>query len=146
MAGVQGSYADEKTAQQLARGEAYYDWRDLERGFAPDAQTREICRLYQVWDAPMWEKLQEIAAKHGLALHTARTAITGAGNQPREYGCYEDGSFVVSIERAQYMYTLYLERTGYLPVTIWRRTARQNMKSGNMPPRAASASALPCAT
>lgn len=110
-----GRYADEKTAQQLARGETYYDWRDLERGFAPDARTRGICRLYQVWDAPMWEKLQEIAAKYGLALHTTRTAITGAGNQPREFGCYEDGSFVVSIERAQYMYTLYLERTGYLP-------------------------------
>ena len=66
-----GSYADIKSAEQLDRGEPYYEWRDLERGFAPDAQTREICRLYQVWDAPMWEKLQEIAARYGIS-HVAK--------------------------------------------------------------------------
>ena len=91
-----GSYADIKSAEQLDRGEPYYEWRDLERGFAPDAQAKEICRLYQVWDAAMWEKLQEIAARYGLSLHTARTLIPGDLNQSRDYGRYEDGSFAVS--------------------------------------------------
>lgn len=108
-----------KSAEQLDRGEPYYEWRDLERGFAPDAQAKEICRLYQVWDAAMWEKLQEIAARYGLSLHTARTLIPGDLNQSRDYGRYEDGSFAVSaaaeIEQKSYMYDFYFERDGYIP-------------------------------
>ena len=114
-----GSYADMKSAEQLDRGESYYEWRDLERGFASDAQAKEICRLYQVWDAAMWEKLQEIAARYGLSLHTARTLIPGDLNQSRDYGRYEDGSFTVSaaaeIEQKSYMYDFYFERDGYIP-------------------------------
>lgn len=67
-----GEYADKKTAEQTEQGQPYYEWRDLERSFAADEETREICRLYQVWDGTMWAKLQEIAARYGLALHTER--------------------------------------------------------------------------
>lgn len=114
-----GSYADAKTAEQFDSGKPYYEWRDLERGFAPDAQTKEICRLYQVWDAAMWKKLQEIAERYGLSLHTSRTLIPGDLNQSRDYGRYEDGSFAVSaaaeIERQSYMYDFYFEWNGYIP-------------------------------
>ena len=114
-----GSYADRKTAEQVAQGKPYYEWRDLERSFAPDAQTREICRLYQVWDAAMWEKLQEIADRYALSLHTERTWIPGEWNQQREYGKYEDGSFHISyaatIAQQHCVYGLYLERGGSLP-------------------------------
>lgn len=67
-----GEYADKKTAEQTEQGQPYYEWRDLERSFAADEETREICRLYQVWDGTMWAKLQEISARYGLALHTER--------------------------------------------------------------------------
>ena len=102
-------------AEQLEQGKAYYEWRDLERSFAPDEQTKEICRLYQVWDEAMWDKLQEIAEKYGLALHTGCTAFPGV---PRDYGIYEDGSFSAAIEataRIGFSYTIYLERPGTLP-------------------------------
>ena len=110
-----GSHADQMAAEQLEQGKAYYEWRDLERSFAPDEQTKEICRLYQVWDEAMWDKLQEIAEKYGLALHTGRTAFPGV---PRDYGIYEDGSFSAAIEaiaRIGFSYTIYLERPGTLP-------------------------------
>lgn len=110
-----GSHADQMAAEQLEQGKAYYEWRDLERGFAPDEETKEICRLYQVWDGEMWDKLQEIAEKYDLALHTGRTAFPGV---PRDYGIYEDGSFSAAIEataRIGFSYTIYLERPGALP-------------------------------
>lgn len=110
-----GSHADQMAAEQLEQGKAYYEWRDLERGFAPDEETKEICRLYQVWDEAMWDKLQEIAEKYDLALHTGRTAFPGV---PRDYGIYEDGSFSAAIEataRIGFSYTIYLERPGALP-------------------------------
>lgn len=110
-----GSHADQMAAEQLEQGKAYYEWRDLERSFAPDEETKDICRLYQVWDEAMWDKLQEIAGKYGLALHTGRTAFPGV---PRDYGIYEDGSFSAAIEataRIGFSYTIYLERPGSLP-------------------------------
>lgn len=114
-----GGYADKKTAEQTEQGQPYYEWRDLERSFAPDEGTREICRLYQVWDETMWAKLQEIAARYGLALHTERRAIANAGDQSREHGAYEDGSFHISaaaiIGQERYLYEVYLEKSGCLP-------------------------------
>ena len=114
-----GSYADKKTAEQAEQGLPYYEWRDLERSFAPDAETKEICRLYQVWDGTMWAKLQDISARYGLALHTERRVIANAGDQSREHGAYEDGSFHVSVsamvEQKRYLYELYLEKNGCLP-------------------------------
>ena len=41
-----GNYADQKTAEQIEKGETYYEWRDLERSFAPDEKAKEICRLF----------------------------------------------------------------------------------------------------
>ena len=114
-----GSYADKKTAEQTEQGQPYYEWRDLERSFAADNETKEICRLYQVWDETMWAKLQEIAARYGLALHTERRAIANAGDQSREHGAYEDGSFHISaaaiIGQERYLYEVYLEKSGCLP-------------------------------
>ena len=114
-----GSYADKKTAELTEQGLPYCEWRDLERSFAPDEGTREICRLYQVWDGTMWAKLQEIAARYGLALHTERRAIANAGDQSREHGAYEDGSFHISaaaiIGQERYLYEVYLEKSGCLP-------------------------------
>ena len=114
-----GSYADQKTAEQITEGKTYYEWRDLERSFAPDEPTKEICRLYQVWDATMWEKLQEIADKYSLSLHSERTPILGDWIQMREHGKYEDGSFVISgsttIEGQGCIYDFYMERAGFLP-------------------------------
>lgn len=114
-----GDYADKKTAEQAEQGLPYYEWRDLERSFAPDAETKEICRLYQVWDGTMWAKLQDISARYGLALHTERRAIANAGDQSREHGAYEDGSFHISaaaiIGQERYLYEVYLEKSGCLP-------------------------------
>ena len=114
-----GGYADKKTAEQTEQGQPYYEWRDLERSFAADNETKEICRLYQVWDETMWAKLQEIAARYGLALHTERRAIANAGDQSREHGAYEDGSFHISaaaiIGQERYLYEVYLEKSGCLP-------------------------------
>ena len=114
-----GCYADQKTVAQITEGKTYYEWRDLERSFAPNEKTKEICRLYQVWDATMWEKLQEIAEKYNLSLHSVRTPILGDWIQLREHGKYEDGSFVVSstttIEGQVCIYDFYMERAGFLP-------------------------------
>lgn len=114
-----GEYADKKTAEQTEQGQPYYEWRDLERSFAADNETKEICRLYQVWDETMWAKLQEIAARYGLALHTERRAIANAGDQSREHGAYEDGSFHISasamVAQERYLYEVYLEKNGCLP-------------------------------
>lgn len=110
-----GSYADQKTAEQITEGKTYYEWRDLERSFAPDEKTKEICRLYQVWDATMWEKLQEIADNYNLSLHWERTPILGDLDQQRERGKYEDGSFTVTGANQFGIYSLYLERAGSLP-------------------------------
>lgn len=114
-----GSYADQKTAEQITEGKTYYEWRDLERSFAPDEQTKEICRLYRVWDATMWEKLQEIAEKYSLSLHSERTPILGDWIQRREHGKYEDGSFVISglttIKGQVCIYDFYMERAESLP-------------------------------
>ena len=114
-----GGYADKKTAEQTEQGQPYYEWRDLERSFAADNETKEICRLYQAWDETMWAKLQEIAARYGLALHTERRAIANAGDQSREHGAYEDGSFHISaaaiIGQERYLYEVYLEKSGCLP-------------------------------
>ena len=114
-----GDYADKKTAEQTEQGQPYYEWRDLERSFAPDAEAKEICRLYQVWDGTMLAKLQEIAARYGLTLHTERRAIANTGDQSREHGAYEDGSFHIStsavIEQERYLYEVYLEKSGCLP-------------------------------
>lgn len=110
-----GSYADQKTAEQIAEGKTYYEWRDLERSFAPDEKAKEICRLYQVWDATMWEKLQEIADNYNLSLHWERTPIIGDWDQQREHGKYEDGSFTVTVAQPFGIYRLYLERAGSLP-------------------------------
>lgn len=114
-----GDYADKKIAEQTEQGQPYYEWRDLERSFAPDEGAREICRLYQVWDGTMWTKLQEIAAGYGLTLHTERRAITNAGDQSRERGAYEDGSFHISasamVAQERYLYEVYLEKNGCLP-------------------------------
>lgn len=114
-----GAYADQKTAEQIEQGKTYYEWRDLERGFVSDTRMKETCRLYQVWDAAMWEKLQEIAEKYKLSLHAERTLILGNWNQSREYGQYEDGSFLAAatttLEQQFYAYDLYLERKGALP-------------------------------
>ena len=67
----------------------------------------------------MWAKLQEIAARYGLALHTERRAIANAGDQSREHGAYEDGSFHISaaaiIGQERYLYEVYLEKSGCLP-------------------------------
>ena len=114
-----GAYADQKTAEQIEQGETYYEWRDLERSFVSDPRMKETCRLYQVWDAAMWEKLQEIAEKYKLSLHYERTLILGNWNQRREYGRYEDGSFLAAatttLEQRFYFYDIYLERKGALP-------------------------------
>lgn len=114
-----GAYADRKAAEQLAQGQAYYEWRDLERSFVLDAKDREICRLYQVWDEEMWKMLQEIAGKYGLSLHTERRPLLGDWLPTREHGQYEDGSFLVSVissfDQQPYSYLLYLERDGALP-------------------------------
>ncbi len=114
-----GDYADKKTAEQTEHGQPYYEWRDLERGFAPNGKAKEICRLYQVWDGTMWAKLQEIASRYGLALHTERRAIENAGDQSREHGAYEDGSFHISasamLAQERYLYEVYLEKSGCLP-------------------------------
>lgn len=114
-----GDYADKKAAEQLAQGKPHYEWRDLERSFAPDAQTKEICRLYEVWDADMWEKLQEICAKYKLSLHTERALLPVSWIQQREYGQYEDGSFLAAatttLEQQFCIYDIYLERSGALP-------------------------------
>ena len=114
-----GSYADQKTAEQIEQGETYYEWRDLERSFAPDEKAKEICRLYQVWDETMWETLQGIADRYGLSLHSERTMLVGDWNPQREHGKYEDGSFVISsttaISGQACIYDLYFERAGYLP-------------------------------
>ena len=60
-----------------------------------------------------------IAARYGLALHTERQAIENAGDQSREHGAYEDGSFHISVsavvEQKRYLYELYLEKNGCLP-------------------------------
>lgn len=112
-------YARQMAAEQTAKGEADYAWRDLERSFAPDAKTREICRLYQVWDAAMWEKLQEIAEKYDLNLHTGRSLILGDEFQTRNHGQYEDGSFLATVyaypQGKACIYDFYLERDGSLP-------------------------------
>lgn len=114
-----GAYADEKAAEQLHGGKLHYEWRDLERGFAPDSQTKEICRLYGVWDSTMWEKLQDICEKYALTLHSGRSLLLGSQSQQREYGKYEDGSFRASagtvISQQFCTYDLYLERKGALP-------------------------------
>ena len=61
----------------------------------------------------------EIAARYGLALHTERRAIANAGDQSREHGAYEDGSFHISaaaiIGQERYLYEVYLEKSGCLP-------------------------------
>lgn len=112
-------YARQMAAEQTTEGETCYEWRDLERSFAPDAETRETCRLYQVWDAAMWEKLQEIAEKYDLNLHTGRSLVLGDEFQTRNHGQYEDGSFLTSVSawpRGEYhLYDFYLERDGSLP-------------------------------
>lgn len=114
-----GNYADQKTAEQIEKGETYYEWRDLERSFAPDEKAKEICRLYQVWDETMWETLNEIADRNGLNLHSERTLLIGDRNPQREHGKYEDGSFVISgmttIFGQVCIYDFYFERAGYLP-------------------------------
>ena len=114
-----GNYADQKTAEQLEQGETYYEWRDLERSFAPDERTKEICRLYQVWDETMWITLQKIADRYGLSLHSERTILAGDWNPQRQHGKYEDGSFVISgmttISGQVCIYDFYYERAGYLP-------------------------------
>ena len=114
-----GSYADQKTIEQIEQGETYYEWRDLERSFAPNEKVKEICRLYQVWDESMWVKLQEIADRYGLSLHSERTMLVGDWNPQREHGKYEDGSFAISsmttISGQVCIYDLYFERAGYLP-------------------------------
>lgn len=114
-----GNYADQKTAEQIEKGETYYEWRDLERSFAPDEKAKEICRLYQVWDETMWETLNEIADRNGLNLHSERTLLIGDWNPQREHGKYEDGSFVISgmttIFGQVCIYDFYFERAGYLP-------------------------------
>lgn len=110
-----GAYAEQMAAEQLEKGESYYEWRDLDRSFAPDEEAKEICRLYQVWDAAMWARLQEIADKYELQLHTSRTVFPG---NTREHGLYEDGSFVAFVDSpniADFSYVIYLERKGSLP-------------------------------
>lgn len=106
-----GSYADQKTREQLEKGMVYYEWRDLERSFAPDEETREICRLYQVWDSAMWNKLQEIAQTYNLKLHTNFENLSG---DSRDHGVYEDGSYLAFVE-AQPSFEIYVERGGSLP-------------------------------
>lgn len=114
-----GNYADQKTAEQIEKGETYYEWRDLERSFAPNEKVKAICRLYQVWDEAMWETLNEIADRYGLSLHSERTMLIGDWNPQREHGKYEDGSFVIScmttISGQVCIYDFYFERAGYLP-------------------------------
>lgn len=114
-----GEYADQKSAEQLARGEAYYEWRDLERSFVSTAEEKETCRLYEVWDAAMWQKLQEIADKYSLTLHTKRTHVPGERNQTKVHGLYEDGSYYigadVDLPEQLYIFEIRYERTGALP-------------------------------
>jgi len=114
-----GEYADRKSAEQLERGEAYYEWRDLERSFVSTAEEKETCRLYEVWDASMWQKLLEIANKYSLTLHTQRTHVPGEWNQPKVNGLYEDGSYFigadVDLPEEQYIFQLRYERSGALP-------------------------------
>ena len=110
-----GTYTEQRAAAQLEKDEGYFEWRDLERSFAADDEEREICRLYQVWDKAMWSKLQEIAEKYGLQLHTSRSPLPG---DTREHGVYEDGSFIVSIQKYDspiVFYDVYAERRGSLP-------------------------------
>ena len=63
--------------------------------------------------------VEEIAARYGLALHTERRAIANAGDQSRERGAYEDGSFHISasamVAQERYLYEVYLEKNGCLP-------------------------------
>lgn len=114
-----GNYAEQKSAEQIEKGQPYYEWRDLERSFATNEEVKEICLLYQVWDATMWDKLQEIANKYNLLLHSERTTIIGDTAIQREHGQYEDGSFVISVkvqtEFGPIFYDLYSEHSGYLP-------------------------------
>lgn len=115
----QGAYAEAMTARQLQQGEVYYEWRDLERSFAPDEETRAICRLYQVWDEAMWDKLWEIAENYGLQLHTERSILPGDELPGREHGKYEDGSFLatvgITLEGEFCWFDCYFERNGFLP-------------------------------
>ncbi len=114
-----GEYADRKSAEQLKRGEPYYEWRDLERSFASTAEDKETCRLYEVWDAAMWQKLHEIAANHSLTLHTHRTPVPGEWNQTKVHGLYEDGSYFigadVDLPEQHYVFEIRYERGGALP-------------------------------
>lgn len=114
-----GEYADRKSAEQLEHGEAYYEWRDLERSFVTTPDEKETCRLYEVWDAAMWQKLQEIADQYSLALHTKRTHVPGEWNQAHVNGLYEDGSYFigadVDLPEQHYIFEIRYERSGALP-------------------------------
>ena len=114
-----GDYSEQKAAEQIDKGQPYFEWRDLERSFASDEEIAEICRLYQVWDTTMWDKLQEIANKYNLLLHKERTMVIGDAAIQRAHGQYEDGSFIISVkllmDHGPVFYELYSERKGYLP-------------------------------
>lgn len=113
------SYEEQKAADQIEKGQPYYEWRDLERSFAESEEEKEICRFYKVWDAAMWDKLREIADKYDLLLHSKRETVIGDKGFQREHGVYEDDSFVISVktqtENGPVFYDLYSERKGYLP-------------------------------
>ena len=112
-------YAEQMAAEQMKKGENHYEWRDLERSFAPDEEAKAICRLYQVWDEAMWLKLREIADKYGLALHTSRRMVPGDEIPTLGHGQYEDGSFLAtastSLEGQFTWFNVYLEKHGALP-------------------------------
>ncbi|MBR1456142.1 MAG: hypothetical protein IJ594_03140, partial [Oscillospiraceae bacterium] len=125
LSGVTGSPEYRAAAEWLAFRGSYAQrqtdpgWRDLARSFAPDGRTREICRLYQVWDAAMWDELQHVAQRYGLRLHESRSPVPGDESQTRSHGQYEDGSCLVTVgavvEGSFLRYELYLERAGSLP-------------------------------
>lgn len=115
----QNSYSEEMAAKQLAAGEEFYSWRDLDRSFAGgNEELLAISRLYGVWDETMLNKLAEIAQKYGLALHDTREPYP-QGSEYCDAGIYENGAFVTSlvssIDDRKEAYALYYEPLGCLP-------------------------------
>ena len=112
------AHEQEMAAAQLQKGETYYEWRDLARGFAGSDEERAVARLYGCWDRESLDKLREIADAHGLKLHTQRTRIFDA-RMYGDLGVYENGSSkregMVELDGKKRYFIVYTELAGYLP-------------------------------
>lgn len=116
----QGEYEQQKAAEMLAAGKAFYAWRDLDRSFAGgDGELLAISRLYGVWDKAMLEKLLEIAEDTGLALHTSQEKRPKAGLFEDFYNVYENEAFQAWVKTPldgdQCIFEFYLARDGVIP-------------------------------